>query len=193
MTLDRAFLDNLRVRSAGRIEWGPGLSAGELDAAERKWGLKFPPDLRFFLETMTGGSDSFTHWARTADEVIAERLAWPFEGFCFDIEHSDLWLPAWGPKPETLAGRIKAFRPFCEAAPKLIPIFSHRYLPSEPSAAGNPVFSVYQSDIIYYGANLGNYLENEFFGRWDINPWPVKTRIAFWSDWAEGECDDALA
>jgi len=192
MILDLAFLDNLRVRSAGRIDWGPGLGADELDAAERKWSIRFPPDLRFFLETVSSEADGFTHWTSTPDEVIAERLAWPFEGFCFDIEHSDLWLPAWGSKPETLAERIEVFRPFYEAAPKLIPVFAHRYLPAEPLAAGNPVFSVYQSDIIYYGADLANYLENEFFGRSEIEPWPVERRIPFWSDWAEGEFDDAL-
>ncbi len=192
MTLDRAFLDRLRVETAGRIDWGPGLSAEVLDAAERKWGFRFPPDLRFVLETMSSEADGFTHWGKTPDETIAERLAWPFEGFCFDIEHSDLWWPDWGPKPETLSERLEVFRPIYEAAPKLIPIFSHRYLPAEPLAAGNPVFSVYRSDIIYYGSNLRNYLENEFYGRWDIAPWPVGTRIPFWSDWAEGIFDEAL-
>ena len=28
--------------------------------------------------------------------------------------------------------------------------------------AGNPVFSIKQTDIIYYGADLGHYLLNEF-------------------------------
>lgn len=46
--------------------------------------------------------------------------------------------------------------------PKLIPIYSHRYIPSEPQEAGNPVFSVHQTDIIYYGENLLSYLQVEF-------------------------------
>ncbi len=44
----------------------------------------------------------------------------------------------------------------------MIPVFSHRYLPDDPNEAGNPVFSVYQTDIIYYGADLLDYFENEF-------------------------------
>lgn len=44
-----------------------------------------------------------------------------------------------------------------KAAPRLIPICSHRYIPEEPHDAGNPVFSVMQSDVIYYGADLANY------------------------------------
>jgi hypothetical protein len=35
-------------------------------------------------------------------------------------------------------------------------------MPDSPLEAGNPVFSVYQTDIIYYGENLENYLRNEF-------------------------------
>jgi hypothetical protein len=27
---------------------------------------------------------------------------------------------------------------------------------------GNPVFSVYQTDVIHYGSDLENYLQNEF-------------------------------
>ena len=49
-------------------------------------------------------------------------------------------------------------------APKLIPLIGHRYLPEEPHEGGNPVFSVYQSDVIYYGANLADYFEREFTG-----------------------------
>jgi hypothetical protein len=47
-------------------------------------------------------------------------------------------------------------------APKLIPIYSHRYIPEKPNESGNPILSVYQTDIIYYGANLLEYFENEF-------------------------------
>ena len=46
--------------------------------------------------------------------------------------------------------------------PKLIPIYSSRYIPESPKETGNPVFSVYQTDIIYYGFDLLSYFENEF-------------------------------
>ena len=65
--------------------------------------------------------------------------------------------------------------------PKLIPIFGHRYIPSEPNASGNPVFSVYQTDIIHYGADLVSYLEAEFLG--GALPQKIATLrpIRFWS------------
>ena len=48
------------------------------------------------------------------------------------------------------------------AAPKLVPIIGHRYLLAEPCKAGNPILSIYQSDIIIYGVTLHNYFLTEF-------------------------------
>lgn len=53
-------------------------------------------------------------------------------------------------------------------------------MPDRPHESGNPVFSVYQTDIIYYGFDLDDYLRHEFDlpGR---KPWPEKVReIEFW-------------
>jgi hypothetical protein len=44
----------------------------------------------------------------------------------------------------------------------MIPVYSHRYLPAEPCEAGNPVFSIYQTDIIHYGYDLADYFAREF-------------------------------
>lgn len=64
-------------------------------------------------------------------------------------------------------------------APKLVPILSHRYIPAEPALRGNPIFSICQTDIIHYGANLAEYFSNEFEGRWLVSS---PRRIRFWSD-----------
>jgi hypothetical protein len=45
-----------------------------------------------------------------------------------------------------------------DAAPQLIPVIGHRYLLAEPCAAGNPVLSVYQSDLVVYGEDLRDFL-----------------------------------
>ncbi len=65
-------------------------------------------------------------------------------------------------------------------APRLIPICGHRMMPDEPCAAGNPIFSVHQTDIIHYGFDLDDYFRIEFHlpGR---QPWPDQVRaIRFW-------------
>jgi hypothetical protein len=80
----------------------------------------------------------------------------------FDIEHNKFWLDEWGPQPSSIAEAIEVGRRHFDAAPKLIPVCSHRYLPSEPLVAGNPVFSVHQTDIIVYGIDLWDYFWNEF-------------------------------
>jgi hypothetical protein len=80
-------------------------------------------------------------------------------------------------------------------APVLIPVCSHRYLPASPPQAGNPVFSVHQSDIIYYGANLLDYLQNEFgyyFGRAEHAISATPRRIALWSRLAEDNGEPAV-
>lgn len=106
---------------------------------------------------------SFYNWLTDTD-AIEGQFAWLWEGLQFDIEYGDVWLPSWGAKPATLEEQRERARGLVEAAPRLIPIFGHRYLLAEPSVAGNPVFSVYQSDIVVYGANLRDYLLFEFAG-----------------------------
>ena len=76
--------------------------------------------------------------------------------------------------------RKEVLRSVVSRAPKLIPLIGHRYLPEEPREPGNPVFSVYQADVIYYGADLTDYFEREFAG-WDHRPWPDQIKyIRFW-------------
>jgi hypothetical protein len=43
-----------------------------------------------------------------------------------------------------------------------VPVFSHRYMPASACAAGNPVFSVMQTDIVSYGNTLTDYFIREF-------------------------------
>lgn len=74
--------------------------------------------------------------------------------------------------------------------PKLIPIYSHRYIPSHPNEIGNPIFSVYQMDIIYYGFDLTTYFANEFSlkrtGELKLRDKPNR-KIEFWTNWVEEE------
>jgi hypothetical protein len=82
----------------------------------------------------------------------------------FDLDHDSTWLESWGRKPGTVPACKKLLRQLVEAAPTLIPLFGHRYLLGEPHRAGNPVLSVYQADIIFYGTDLRRWLLLEFAG-----------------------------
>jgi hypothetical protein len=46
--------------------------------------------------------------------------------------------------------------------PKLIPIYGHRYVPTVNGVDNPSIFSVYQTDVIYYGIDLENYFRIEF-------------------------------
>lgn len=69
---------------------------------------------------------------------------------------------------------------------KLIPIYSHRYIPYLSNQQLAPILSVYQTDIIYYGTNLWNYFEHEFtyIDYRDIDFTGV-AHIPFWSVFLE--------
>ena len=165
-----------RRRPDGR-NWVDGYTQSELDTAQATYGLVFPPDLVALLREKrpVRGYD----W-RTDDKEIREMLAWPLEGLLFDVENNRLWWPEWGERPSRQEDRREVLRDVVAQAPKLIPLISHRYLPTDPHEAGNPVFSIYQSDVIYYGADLADYFERELVDRHRPLPGHVK-RIRFWS------------
>jgi hypothetical protein len=177
-----SLLENIRpVPSSNQQIWAAGYSQGELDDAQAKYGLTFPPDLLALLleRRPVQGYD----W-RSDDDQIRAMLKWPLEGLLFDVENDELWWPEWGLRPGTQGARAEVVAAVVGSAPKLIPLVSHRYLPAEPNEAGNPVFSVYQSDVIYYGVDLVDYFEREFGGANRPFPHPAK-RIPFWSELVE--------
>ncbi len=169
--------DFMRERlTEGRL-WAEGYTQSELDAAQEKYDLVFPPD----LVTLFRDRRPVLGWDwRTDEKHIRQMLGWPFESILFDVENG-LWWPDWGASPEVPAARAEALAEILRNAPKLIPLFGHRYLPAEPHEAGNPVFSVYQTDVIYYGTDLDDYFEREFNHQDRPLPQPTK-RIRFWSD-----------
>ena len=139
-----------------------GLTDDELATIESEYGFRFPADLRQFLAYALPVSNGWVDWRNASKEEIVQRMQWPLDGMCFDFEHDEFWLESWGEKPADMPAAFEIARGQLAKAPTLIPIFSHRYMPDSPSEPGNPVFSVYQTDIIYYGHSLENYLHNEF-------------------------------
>lgn len=164
-----------------RIDFEEGLTDTEVAAVEIRFGFRFPPDLMAFLQTALPHGEDFPNW-RSGDEAqLREWLDLPLQGILFDIEYNDFWLPEWGPAPATLPEALQACRLMVAQAPQLIPIYAHRFMPSEPQEAGNPVFSVYQTDIVYYGSDLRDYLWSEFGTHASgYVPGPVRP-IRFWN------------
>jgi hypothetical protein len=160
-----------------------GYSLSELEEVQSKWGLRFPPDLIELLREhrpLIGGRGSFD-WLLSEPSVIQDRLDWPFELFWFDVEKNESWWPEWGEKPAGVTGQRDRLKEIFNSAPKLIPLFGHRYIPAEPFEIGNPVLSVYQMDVICYGTDLDDWLRREQHG-WASRPWGNIKEITFWSE-----------
>jgi hypothetical protein len=165
------------------VRWAKGYTQAELDSAQHRFGLIFPPDLVALLREKrpVEGHD----W--TDDAAIRRALDRPFNGLLDSVERGALWWPEWGTRPATAHAREQLLRDVVSLTPKLIPLIAHRYLPEEPHETGNPVFSIFHTDAIYYGANLKDYFEREF-GDWHARrrPWPSQIKyIPFWSDLVE--------
>ena len=168
------------MKDAG-IKFAAGLTSPEFATVEEYFGFRFPPDLRCFLHEVLPVGEKFPDWRDPESETLAKRMSWPLEGIQFDIEHAAFWMEEWGGRPELLEEAFAVAEMAIAEAPTLIPVFSHRYLPEEPQESGNPVFSVYQTDIIYYGADLHSYFNHEF----GLNTSSVEAanirEIPFWS------------
>jgi hypothetical protein len=159
--------------------WLGGLSEQEIATIEQHYQLRFPPDYRLFLQVLhsvdqpqVGASykdgksltpitaPSFFHWQRDRETIQAAE-EWLVEGLYFDVQQNTLWPQSWGVKPVTAEAQEARVRELVRAAPKLIPIFGHRYLLADPCEAGNPILSIYQSDMVIYGVDLRHYFLGE--------------------------------
>lgn len=179
-----------QLREAG-IEFESGLTDSEIDQIEKTFDIKFPPDLKEFHQLGLPISESFINWrkglqSKDAEKEIKERINWPLEGILFEVEKNDFWDPSWGSMPPSFAEKaIIAIEKYL-TYPKLVPIYGHRYIPMNPLERGNPVFSVYQMDIIYYGYNLATYFSNEFsFEIANESRLEEPREIPFWSGYTD--------
>ncbi len=73
--------------------------------------------------------------------------------------------------------------------PQMVPVYSHRYLPAGRGTFGHPVLSMYQTDVIFYGADLVDYVYQEFgagMGLDRTDPrWQPHSTVPFWGEFVE--------
>jgi hypothetical protein len=162
--MDDGWSNEMQLLESRGVTLVTGLTDEEINRVELVHRFRFPPDLRSFLAKAmplsTTGGFRFPDWRDPGSAALRDQLAGPFEGIAFVIERNAFWWKPWGTRPAALPDAIAVAKAAVEKAPRLIPIFGHRYLPAEPELAGNPVFSVHQTDIINYGTDLRRYLAN---------------------------------
>lgn len=158
----------VKLMTCKGIQFENGLSNEEIKAVEESFAVSFPPDLQCFLQYALPVSPRFVNWRKGLNsdeekESIISRINWPLDGLLFDIHNDSFWREQWGRKPENTLEMEEIATIAYRDAPKLIPIYAHRFIPSSPNEEGNPIFSVHQTDIIHYGYDLISYFANEFF------------------------------
>ena len=187
-----------RLALTGQHEIGPGLTGAEFARIERDYGFEFADDHRAFLAAGLPlktpepyeRRNPWPDWRDGDPGDLRKMLDWPVEGVLFDVQYDDLWHPSWGQRPADMSTALSAARRHLARAPKMIPVWGHRYLPAGRGTYGYPVLSIWQTDIIIYGTDLANYITSEFFRPpsviqdWTPPP-PDRTpppMVPFWSD-----------
>jgi hypothetical protein len=183
----------------GQCEIEPGLTEAEFARVEADFGFEFAADHRAFLAAglpvsvpqddppgvIRTYSDPWPDWRDGDPVLLRQRLDWPREGVLFDVEHNRFWHDGWGSRPADLEQALEAARGQLATVPTLVPVYGHRYLPAGREGAGHPVLSMYQTDIIYYGLDLPDYIEREFG---PSGPglggegWDPRATVEFWRD-----------
>ena len=165
-----------------------GLSPDQMAAIEDQLGFRVPDDFAYLFQNLQDPGGILFPWSQFDKRRYDESVEWVLQGVEFDVERNHLWLDRWGRKPDPLSAALDIVRQDFQTWPRLLPVSGHRFLAAEPCLGGNPVFSIMQTDIVYYGADLAHYLLNEFVDR----DYPLHThaqkirRIEVWSDFAEG-------
>ncbi len=168
----------------GHVAIQPGLTGTELDRIEQRFGCTFAEDHRAFLATVLPVGTGWPDWRDGDPDVLSETLDWPIEGVLLDVERNGFWWPSWGQRPATAP--LAVARRHLLAAPRMVPVHSHRYLPAERSSFGHPVLSMYQTDISCVAEDLLRFVQYEF-GPVDRRPAAGRpadavATVSFWRD-----------
>ena len=166
-----------------------GVSSSAMQLIEEQLGFTLPPDFKFLFENVNDPGGVLFPWSGFSIENYSNQIDRVWSGIAFDIEHNTTWLKRWGDKPNTLREAKEAAQRDFQSWPNLLPIYGHRFLPAEPSLSDTPVFSIVQTDIIYYGMNLADYLLQEFCSPRPASDWVLARKIPIWSDFAESTSD----
>ena len=177
----RGSLDLLKAK---KIVFENGLTFDEIAQIEEIYEIAFPKSLRNFLMTALPVAKGFYNWRNREQrnvEYIRNMINQPIK-YINEMPEEVYWCEDWGEEPKDENSFKNEVKKQLKIAPKLVPIFSHRYMPII-SSENPPVISVHGVDIIYYGEDLEDYFKIEF-GEKDQNSIEFQniTPIPFWSD-----------
>ncbi|NYJ33968.1 hypothetical protein [Nocardiopsis aegyptia] len=170
----------------------------EFTRIEHEYGFEFADDHRAFLaaglpvheprEEEPGTSYAWARpwpdWRNGDPDELRRHLDWPIDFLLQDVQHGH-WQPAWGERPDSDEAAVGLARARLAGMPKMIPVYGHRFLPAGHGTFGHPVLSMRGSDIIYYGADLLDYIGQEFEEPRPEHPGDraPQATVPFWRDY----------
>lgn len=178
------YKESIELLKLHGVEFETGLTLQEITQIEDVYKIKFPNSLKEFLMMALPISTGFYNWRNLEQDnvmTIMKIINRPIEDVD-ELAEKVFWWDDWGEKPTDKMDIALIVRERLKSAPKLIPIYAHRYIPMIQED-NPPVISIHDIDIIYYGQNLEDYFKVEFgvkehrmIDYKNINP------IPFWSD-----------
>ncbi|CAN5478022.1 hypothetical protein BH10ACT9_BH10ACT9_14480 [soil metagenome] len=157
-----------------------GLNDAEFARVEEMLDFEFADDHRAFLAAGLPLGASWPNWRGDGRKTLQKQLQLPVDGILFAVEWNEFWADGWGRRPARMKDALRSANYHLTRAPRLVPVYSHRYLPAGRGSFGHPVLSVVQTDVLVYGANLVDYLDREF-GPAGYRETAARPTVDFWS------------
>ncbi|KAK1269819.1 hypothetical protein QJS04_geneDACA022121 [Acorus gramineus] len=183
----KSVIDHLRISCKFHVS--EGLSDSEFSHIESLLGFFFPPDLRSILREGLPVGPGFPDWRSSSLKQLKILVDLPFFALSREVSKGRLWCQSWGPRPECAEEALAVARDAFESAPKLVPIYRHCYVASEPRLAGNPVFFIRGGDVRCAGFDLADFFQRGVIEIGDSSAieapaWAATSarEIVFWSD-----------
>lgn len=178
------YKDSVKLMKKNNVIFEKGLIGNEVLQIEKTYNITFPVSLRNFLMTELPVSKGFCNWRnmnKTNIQDIKNKINYPIQ-YIYNMPYEVYWCDNWGKEPENKINFKNEVIKRLEKAPKLIPVFSHRYIPIIDNL-DPPIISVHGTDIIYVGKDLRDYfmVEYEIKKQNDISFNDIKP-IPFWTD-----------
>lgn len=177
-----------QMLSDAGVELSTGLTEDEFESVHDRFGFRFNPDHHSLLAAGLPVGDLWPNWRNGDEAVLHTWLDAIARGFIFDAlnQTPPFWPSSWGAIPSSPDDVAATVRSQLRTWPLLVPIHGHRFTPAAPFPTGSPVFSIHQTDAIYYGADLIEYLTNELpLGSGIKSLSPRAVHVPFWSHFVE--------
>jgi hypothetical protein len=180
-----------RLAEADCCEIAPGLTEEEFSRIEATYEFEFSPEHRAFLaaglpvasplEEGATWQQPWPDWRHADEDDLRHRLEWPVREVLGDVAHGS-WHPALGTRPTSKEEALEVARAVLARAPRLVPIYAHRFIPAGRDTPGHPVLSVWGTDVICYGHDLADYIDREFGEIDEDAPWNPQASVPLWKN-----------